>query len=131
MKKLLILLLISWQVQSADLIFKHGFENTALVAGTVMGLTSTGLVLQLSVGASTENLPTDANGSFIFNQNVPIGALWNVSIQTQPNNPNPQTCTPSNNSGTMTAAGVSNVQVSCSDTPNNWDVMKWDEGSWQ
>lgn len=133
MKKLLFILtgLISTQVLSADLIFKQGFENTALIGGVVTGLTSTGLVLHLSSGADNENLPMNTNGMFIFNQNVTVGANWTVTIQTQPNNPNPQTCTLSNATGTMTSTGVNNVAVSCSDTPNNWDVMKWDEGTWQ
>ena len=133
MKKLVLLLsgLISTQVMSADLIFKQGFENTALVGGVVTGLTSTGLVLHLNTGSNNENLSMDTNGTFLFNQNVSVGANWTVSIQTQPNNPTPQTCTLTNATGVMTASGVDNVGVSCSATPNNWDVMKWDEGTWQ
>jgi hypothetical protein len=133
MKKIVFIItgLLSWQVQSADLIFKHGFENTALVGGVVTGLTSTGLVLHLTASGNNENLAMDANGTFIFNQNVTIGTNWTVTIQTQPSNPTPQTCTLSNATGTMSATGVNNVQVSCSNTPNKWDVMKWDEGTWQ
>ena len=133
MKKQLFIIIgfISWQVQSADLIFKQGFENTALVGGTVTGLTSTTLELNLSFNATNQVQVINNNGTFLFNQNVPIGANWAVTIQTQPSNPTPQTCTLSNASGTMTASGVDNVLVSCSQTPNNWDVMKWNEGSWQ
>ena len=132
MNKLLLTIgFISWQVQSADLIFKNGFENTALVGGTVTGLVSTELELNLSFNAISYTETIVENGEFLLNQNVPVGANWTVSVETQPTNPNPQTCTLVNASGTMAASGVENVTVSCSDTPNNWDVMKWNEGIWQ
>ncbi|MCF6318239.1 MAG: hypothetical protein L3J83_03005 [Proteobacteria bacterium] len=121
--------LISSQLKAADLIFKHGFENDALVAGVVTGLSSTGLVLQLSVGASVENLSLDANGVFTFYQSVAVGSLWSISVLTQPSNPTAQICTLSNASGTMVASGVNNVQVTCSNS-NDWDVMNWNQGSW-
>ncbi len=45
---------------------------------------STGLVLQLTVGANNENLSMDSNGMFIFNQDVLIGSVWTVTVQAQP-----------------------------------------------
>jgi len=124
------MLISSYQGQSSDLIFKHGFENTALVAGVVTGLSSTGLELKLSFNATSQIQVIAENGIFIFSQNVDVGASWEVVIENQPNNPTPQTCTLSNATGVMTISGISNVQVSCTNTLNNWDEMNWDEGSW-
>lgn len=132
MKKLLLLLgFISWQACSADLIFKNGFENTGLVGGTVTGLVSSGLELNLSFNATSHVEAIFENGEFLLNQYVPVGANWTLIVETQPTNPNPQTCNLSNASGTMTSGGVTNVLINCSDTPNQWDVMNWDEGTWQ
>jgi hypothetical protein len=123
---LIIIGLSSFHIRAGDLMFKNGFENSALVAGNVTGLDSNGLSLMLSFNSTVQTLVIITNGSFVFTPEVPLGASWSVAIQSQPTNP----CSLSNNSGTMTAAGVSNVQVSCTDSINNWDMMKWDEGSW-
>jgi len=126
MKKLLLLGLISCQLNAADLIFKHGFENAALVAGSVTGLNSAGLSIKLSFGTSEQILVIATSGSFTFSPEVPIGANWTVVVETQPSNP----CTLSNASGTMTASGVGNVLVSCTDSVDNWDEMNWNQGRW-
>ncbi|MFK8012435.1 MAG: hypothetical protein AB8B80_10365 [Marinicellaceae bacterium] len=132
MKKILIIIgLISWQAQSADLIFKNGFENSGLVGGMVTGLSSSGLELNLSFNAVNYTEIIVENGGFLLNQYVPVGANWTVTVATQPNNPTPQSCTLTNASGAMTISGIDNVIVNCSEALNNWDVMHWDEGTWQ
>ncbi len=130
MKKLILLGFISTQVMSTDLIFKNSFENNALVGGVVTGLVSTDLELNLSFNSTNQTLVIASNGTFIFDQEVPFGVIWTVSIQNQPSNPTAQICTLSNASGTMTPSGVNNIQITCPNL-NKWDVMKWDEGSWQ
>jgi len=79
---------------------------TYTIAGTVSGLTGSGLVLQDNGG---NNLAVSANGAFIFSNSVAAGAAYNVTVSTQPIG---QTCTVTSGSGTANA-NVSNVQVSC------------------
>ena len=127
---LFISLLFSPQLFAGDLIFKNGFENDALLSGTASGISSTGLILQLTSGTVTENLSVNSNGAFEFNSSISIGANWNVTINTLPNNPQLLDCTLTNNSGTMTAAGVSDLQVLCEDRSLNWDLGNWDNKDW-
>ena len=129
-KTLLIILLSSSQLFAGDLIFKDGFENNAVLSGTASGINSTGLVLQLTSGSITENLTVNANGAFEFDSLIAIGASWSVSINALPNNPESLTCNLSNNTGTMTASGVNNLQVACADTSLNWNQDDWDDGNW-
>ncbi len=79
------------------------------VAGTVTGLTGTGLVLQNNAG---DNLAVTANGSFTFKTAIAKGQPYLVSVFTAPSTPS-QTCTVANGSGTANA-NVTNVQVTCS-----------------
>lgn len=79
---------------------------THTVGGTVSGLTGTGLVLQNN---GTNFTPVAADGSFTFSSSLGEGAPYNVSVLTQPDG---QTCTVSNNSGTANA-DISNVTVNC------------------
>ena len=130
MKKLLLLCFITLQSTAADLIFKHGFENTALVKGTASGLSSSGLNLILSVNASNETLAIDANGEFSFFMNVPVGATWTVTTQSLPNSPQQQNCTLTNTIGIMPTTGANVLQVNCNNTQWKWDEMKWQEGGW-
>ena len=130
MKKILILWIITLPCQAADLIFKHGFENTALVKGTASGLNSTGLSLKLTVNASTETLAIDTNGEFSFFTDVPVGATWTVTTQSLPNSPQQQNCNITNTSGIMPTTGANVLQVNCNTTQWKWDEMQWDEGGW-
>ncbi len=80
------------------------------VGGTVTGLSAGGsLVLQDNLG---DNLPISANGAFTFATSVASGAAYAVTVSTQPTTP-PQTCTVTMGSGTVGAANVTNVAVSC------------------
>ena len=80
---------------------------TYTVGGTVSGLTGTGLVLQDNGG---NNLTVSASGSFTFGTAVASGAVYSVTVLTQPTG---QSCTVTNGSGAATA-NVTNVQVVCS-----------------
>src|SRR6266705_4998158 len=83
---------------------------TYTIGGTVTGLTGSGLVLQLNGGG---NLPVNANATaFTFVTQLAAGAMYNVSVLTQPTNPS-QTCTVSNGSGNVGSASVASISISC------------------
>ena len=84
--------------------------STFTVGGSVSGLGSgKSVVLQNNGG---DNTTISGNGSFTFGTAVASGSSYAVTILTQPSG---QTCTVSNNSGTISAANVISVAVSCSD----------------
>lgn len=78
------------------------------IGGTVNGLTGGGLVLK----NGSSNLPVGAAGAFTFPDSVPNGTAYSVTVGTQPSNP-PQICTVTNGNGTIDAANVTNIAVSC------------------
>ena len=131
MKKLLLMLLLSTGVYAQDLIYLNGFENTGLVSGTVTGLVSTGLLLEVSSSPSNQILSVGANGNFVFSLQVTVGDSWNVSMLGLPNNPTQQSCIISNQSGVMQVGGVNNLTIVCNNNSWKWDEMNWDEGGWQ
>ncbi len=132
MKALIILLLLisSGHSLATDLIFKAGFEATALVSGTATGINNAGLVLQLNTSNDTENLQINTSGVFTFKTEVAIGDSWSVEITNLPSTPQQQNCLPNNTAGTMPAAGVDNLLISCNNSAWNWDQMNWDTGGW-
>lgn len=77
------------------------------LGGTVSGLG--GGVLVLQNGASTVSV--SANGGFTFSTRLANGAIYDVTVQTQPVG---QSCTISNGTGNVRAANVSGVAVQCS-----------------
>jgi len=79
------------------------------VSGTVAGLDGDGLVLQLN-GANDLAVPN--NGTFTFTAQLSNTTAYTVTVLTQPSGPS-QTCTIGNASGTIAAANVSNVAVTC------------------
>jgi uncharacterized delta-60 repeat protein len=79
------------------------------VGGTVSGLAGTGLVLQNN---GADALPLGADGSFTFATKVANGGAYAVSVKISPTGPS-QTCSLANASGTVAAAPVSNVSVTC------------------
>ncbi len=83
--------------------------NSFTVGGTVSALTGTGLVLQNNGG---DNLPIGANGAFTFSTPILSGAIYAVTVSTQPTSP-AQTCSVTSGSGTVGAANVTNVGVNC------------------
>ncbi|WP_129777599.1 lactonase family protein [Peristeroidobacter soli] len=82
--------------------------NRFLVAGSVSGLTGSGLQLRLN---GTTSLPVSANGDFSFPAPLASGASYFVTIQSQPVGPY-QTCLLTNGSGTVTN-GNTNISVNC------------------
>jgi hypothetical protein len=82
---------------------------TFTVGGSVSGLTGTGLVLQDNGGG---DLPVSSDGNFVFAIGVATGSAYAVTVKTQPSTPS-QTCTPSNASGTVASANVSDVVITC------------------
>lgn len=77
------------------------------VGGTVSGLSGSGLVLELNGGAG---LTIDADGAFIFPEHLASGASYAVTIATQPAG---HLCSIAHGSGTIAAADVSDVAVTC------------------
>lgn len=77
------------------------------VSGTLTGLTA-GTVSLLNNG--TDSLTLSANGTFTFPKPVANGAIYRVTIQTQPAT---QFCTVSNATGIISGSNVTNVSVNC------------------
>lgn len=79
------------------------------VGGMVSGLKGAGLVLQNN---NSDVLAVTANGAFTFATPLNAGAIYKVSVKTQPSGSN-QTCTVSNGDGTISNANVNNISVIC------------------
>lgn len=79
------------------------------VGGSVVGLSGSGLILQLGSG---ETLSIEADGTFSFP--TPIGNLlpYQVGVISQPSQL-AQVCTPSNATGVISGADVTNVLINC------------------
>ncbi len=129
MKKLLLFLICCQSAFAGDLIYKQGFEATALVSGTASNINSAGLTLNLDVGGSHEVLAINNQGSFSFFSNVAVGASYTVSLKSLPNSPQ-QNCVLSNAVGIMSTTGSDTLIVTCDNNAWNWGEMKWDEGGW-
>jgi Galactose oxidase, central domain len=86
-------------------------DNTFNISAVVSGLlASHSLVLQLN-GAN--NLTVSANGTATFNAPIASGSTYAVTVLTQPTG---ESCTVTNGAGTVTAANITNVAVTCSPT---------------
>ena len=83
--------------------------NSYTVGGTVSGLSGTGLVLQNNDG---DDLPVATDGSFAFATALLDESAYAVTVLTQPGSPS-QTCTVTDDSGTLAGANVTTVQVTC------------------
>lgn len=92
------------------------------VGGTASGIVRTGLVLQNNAG---DDLPVDADGGFTFATPVAEGSGYDVTVSAQPPG---QECTVSNGSGSVASANVTDVAVTCADTPADL-VITVDDGS--
>jgi 6-phosphogluconolactonase len=79
------------------------------VGGTVTGLAGSGLVLQNSGG---DDLPISASGAFTFATGVPSGTSFAVTVRSSPTSPL-QVCSVTDGVGTIAAADVKNVDVTC------------------
>jgi len=83
------------------------------LGGSISGLTSNGLTLQL--GSEVLSVPANTN-SFLFSTAQASGSAYSVSIGTQPANP-AQTCTLSNASGNVANADITTIGVTCVSPP--------------
>jgi len=90
--------------------------NTYAVGGSVGGLIGSGLVLQDNGG---NDLAVAANGSVVFSAPVASGLAYAVTIKAQPISP-AQTCVTANAAGTVGAANVANIAVTCTMTPGRF-----------
>ncbi len=83
-------------------------ENPTTLSGSVVGLSGSGLELELN-GTS---LAINESGSFVFPNFLVEGSSYSVTIASQPSSPS-QTCTLLNGSGTAGTESVNNVIVVC------------------
>jgi hypothetical protein len=86
-------------------------DKTYALGGTVSGLTTAGLVL--ANGADTLTVPVGAT-SFTLPTPVSFTSSYDVTVKTQPTG---LACFVSQGSGTVPAANVTSVSVSCTDQP--------------
>jgi 6-phosphogluconolactonase len=82
---------------------------TYTLGGTVTGLTGSGLFLGAGFGNA---LPVSAAGTFTFDTRVVSGTPYLVFVEAQPSSPT-QYCSVANASGTVAAANVTSVSVTC------------------
>jgi beta-glucanase (GH16 family) len=82
--------------------------STYTIGGSVSGLSGMGLVLQNNGG---DNLPVNANGTFMFSTPVVSGGSYDATVFLQPSSPS-QSCTVTNSSGTAITT-IKDVRVSC------------------
>jgi uncharacterized delta-60 repeat protein len=87
--------------------------DTHTIGGTVTGLEGSGLVLETS---GADDLTVDANGPFAFTPPAPDGRVYDVSVGTEPADPD-QRCTVANAAGTVAGADVTDILVECSTPP--------------
>ena len=78
------------------------------VGGTVSGLSGSGLVLD----NNGEDLRISTSGAFTFPTPLPSGASYSVTVKSWPTSP-PQACQVAHGAGTINAANVTNVSVTC------------------
>ncbi len=83
--------------------------GTGMVAGQLTGLLAGN---EITVQNNAEQLILTADGAFAFAQPLNVGEMYTVSILTQPSDPI-QTCTVTNETGTITNQDITNVLVSC------------------
>jgi hypothetical protein len=78
------------------------------VAGNIIGLTGSGLILENN---GADDITVKGTGNMPFTFKTPVSGPFKVTVKTQPSNP-VQNCSVANGSGTATA-NVTNVQVTC------------------
>jgi hypothetical protein len=83
--------------------------NRYSIGGTVSGLEGGSVVLQNNGGDPVE---VAANGAFTFRTQIASGGAYDVTVRTQPSNPR-HSCAVANGAGTVGAAAVTNITVTC------------------
>lgn len=90
------------------------FLNAYAISGPVTGLKSDGLVLANGSTGGTVS-PTPEAATFTFPLSIPYDQTYGITVQTQPSDPKPQTCTViANGAGTMRDDPVTDIVVDCS-----------------
>jgi len=86
------------------------------VGGTLTSLEGT-LILQNN---STDNLTLTSKGNFTFSKSLTTGDTYSVTVSSQPDG---QTCTVTNGTGTMEKSNITNVMVTCSSSaPSTYTI---------
>ena len=85
--------------------------DTLEIGGTVTGLASSESVVLQDNGGDDLTLPAD--GTFQFATAVASGQTYTVTVKTDPETPLAQTCTVTGGAGTVGAADVTTVAVTC------------------
>lgn len=91
-------------------ITSHIGIHSHTLGGFISGLVES-VMLQVN---NVDNLPINANGVFTFSTALLVGTKYTVTVSIQPVG---QTCSISNGSGTVGAADVTNIAVSCVTNP--------------
>jgi N-acetylneuraminic acid mutarotase len=84
-------------------------RTTYSVSASISGLSGSGLQLQLNSGMA---VGVGTAGTVTFPNRLDNGVSYQVKVASQPHSP-AQTCLVSNGSGTIAAADVSNVTITC------------------
>jgi uncharacterized protein YcfJ len=87
-----------------------GGDNTYTIAGNLSGLDSGNQVTLRLNGAN--DLTLSSNSQFTFSTSLDDLSSYDVTVSSNPEN---QTCEVTNGSGTIDAANISNISVTCSD----------------
>ena len=82
--------------------------TTYTIAGSISGLTATGLVLQNN-GTDNTSVPANAMG-FTMNTGLISGSSYDITVETQPSG---LACTVTNGTGTIASQDVGNVSIAC------------------
>jgi len=91
-------------------------QNTYSISGTIYGVPTSG-ALYLSDGNTGGALTVTQSGPFIFAQGLPTNTAYSVAVTGYPSN---YSCGVTNGSGTVNAANVSNVIISCLSQDQIW-----------
>lgn len=98
----------------SDIVSLNYQPNVYTVGGTINLLTTPfGLNTFVLQNNATDDLTIAGNGSFTFNTAIPTGSNYAVTVFSNPQNPW-QTCNVTNATGTVGAAAISNVSITCS-----------------
>ena len=101
-----------------------GSGGSYTVGGTASGLLGTGLTLQLN---GNSILPVQANGTFNFPDSLASGAQYSVTVATQPSSPT-QTCVVASAAGNVGNTAVSNVTLTCTQSPARFAYLGTHQG---
>src|SRR3984893_11808974 len=85
-----------------------GQGGSLTVAGNIIGLTGSGLVLENN---GADDITVKGTGNMPFTFKTPVSGPFKVTVKTQPSNP-VQNCSVANGTGTA-VANVIDVQITC------------------